>query len=176
MEPFTPGRADGRSDREVIYQLVRDADPDTTFPYSTLIDRLQEGLETVWVDRKRVYKAVAAANKTLLKENSRYLSVVTNVGYRVISAAEHLPVAVRRKNRAEAQLKRGHDVLQHTRIDELDELARASHRGQLIILGGLIRATRESARRHDRAEAIIEELTRRVDTIEDKLSSEDEAV
>lgn len=163
--PFTPVRADGRSDRQVIFELTRAAPPETTFTYQQMVDALSEGLDTP-VDRDRVYRAVAQANKTLLREEKRYLNVVKNVGYRVINAGEHLPVALIKKDRAQTYLKRGIDLLRNVRIDELDPTQRTLHEGQLLILGGLYRATQESARRHDKAEALIEDLKNRVERLE----------
>jgi hypothetical protein len=131
---FTPSRADGRSDKRVIYQLVQDATPGDTFDYDKLIAALSEGLD-VEVTRARVYPAVAAANKTLLQRQRRYLGIVPGVGYRVISAAEHLPVALDKKDRAQAAIKRGIDILRNARLDELDQAQRILHEGQLLILG-----------------------------------------
>jgi hypothetical protein len=165
MGAFTPSRADGRSDRRVIYELTQHAEPDTTFTYKKLSDALQEGLDTP-VSRDRVYRAVGAANRTLLREQKRYLSVVTDVGYRMIAASEHLPVALIKKDKAQAYLRRGMDLLRNARIDELDATQRTLHEGQLLILGGLYQASRESARRHDKSEALIAQLAERVDRLE----------
>jgi hypothetical protein len=164
---FTPSRADGRSDKRVIYELVQDATPGDAFDYDKLIAALSEGLD-VEVTRARVYPAVAAANKTLLQRQRRYLGIVPGVGYRVISAAEHLPVALDKKDRAQAAIKRGIDILRNARLDELDQAQRILHEGQLLILGGLYQATRESSRRHDRSEALIAQLNQRIDDLEAK--------
>lgn len=167
MPAFTPTRTDGRSDRRVIFELTRSAAPDTTYTYQQLEDALNAGLETP-VARDRVYRAVAAANKTLLKEEKRYLYVVKNVGYRVISAGEHLPVALIKKDQAQGYLKKGLQLLRNARLDELDPTQRTLHEGQLLILGGLYQATRESARRHDRMEQLVAGLTDRVERLEDR--------
>src|SRR5881394_2984289 len=99
--PFRPSREDGRSDRQVIIDLVSGAEPDETFSYETLLEALAPGLpDGHIVDRRRVYRAIAHANKTLLVEERRYLQVVKNVGYRVLRADEHLPAAIDRKQSA----------------------------------------------------------------------------
>ena len=165
MVAFTPSRPDGRSDRQVVFDLTRGSAPDTTFTYQQLTDALGAGLEFP-VERDRVYRAVAQANKTLLREEKRYLSVVKGVGYRVINSGEHLPVALIKKDRAQTYLKKGIELLRNARIDELDATQRTLHEGQLLILGGLYRATQESARRHDKAEALIDQLTSRVEKLE----------
>lgn len=164
-DPFTPSRADGRSDRRVVFELVRDADPGTAYEYKVLIEALQEGLEEP-VQRPRVYRAVAGANKTLLRERKRYLSVVPKVGYRVIAADEHLPVALGKKDRAQTYLRAGIELLKNARIEELSDTQRSLHEGQLMLLGGLYQAVNESARRHSRSEKLIADLRARVDRLE----------
>lgn len=163
---FAASRPDGRSDRRVIFELTRGSAPDTTFTYQQLVDALSEGLETP-VERDRVYRAVTAANKTLLKEEKRYLCVVRNVGYRVIGADEHLPVALIKKDQAQAYLKKGISLLRNARVEDLNPTQRTLHEGQLLILGGLYRATQESARRHDHMEQLVAGLTKRVDALEE---------
>lgn len=165
--PFTPSRADGRSDRRVIFELVQGASPGDTFDYDKLSAALAEGLDAE-IGRDRVYRAVGAANKTLLQRERRYLDVVKGTGYRVISADEHLPVALANKDRAQGYLKRGIDLLRNVHADELSPAQRTLHEGQLLILGGLYQATRESSRRHDRSEALIADLQRRVEGLEEQ--------
>jgi hypothetical protein len=163
--PFFSSRDDGRSDRRVVFELVQDAKPGDTFSYDQLTNVLAVGLGCV-VDRKRVCRAVNAANKTLLQERRRYLAVVKGVGYRVINADEHLGVALMKKEQAQGSLKRGIDVLENARIDELSPTQRTLHEGQLLILNGLYHATRESFRRHERSERLIADLQRRVQGLE----------
>jgi hypothetical protein len=162
---FTPSRPDGRSDRRVVFELVADAKPDTTFTYATLVDALSEGLD-VEIARDRVYRAVAAGNKTLLQERKRYLQVVPNIGYRIIHTSEQLPVALLKKDRAQTYLSKGIEVLRHAKLDELDAAQRTLHEGQLLILAGLHQAMQESDRRHARSEELIAELRRRMDRLE----------
>lgn len=159
-DPFEPSRADGRSDRQVIYDLAANAEPEAVFKYRQLIDALSVGVD-VPIDRRRVYRAIANANKTLLGERHRYLAVVRNVGYRVLRADEHLPAAIDRKQTAVSKLKQGMDLLRNARIDELDEAQRVLHEGQLMIMSGLYDAVRESHMRHDKQERIIEDLRKR---------------
>jgi hypothetical protein len=168
MTAFTPSREDGRSDRQVVYDLVHTADPGQTFTYVELIDALQEGLELP-VDRGRIYRAVAQANRTLLREHSRYLGVVENVGYRIIRSDEHLPESLRKKDRAQTHLKRGIELLRHARLDELTEAQRTLHEGQLMILSGIYHAVEDSHKRHDRTDQLVEDLLKSKRDFEDRL-------
>jgi uncharacterized protein YlxP (DUF503 family) len=155
--PFTASRADGRSDRRVIYDLAENAEPDTVFTYDELLQALQEGTERE-IAFSHIYAAIGAANKSLLTEQKRYLAVVRGVGYRVIHASEQLGVALVKKDRAQNHLKRGIDLLRNARLDELDEAQRTLHEGQLMILAGFHQAIQESERRHNRADQLIKGL------------------
>lgn len=166
---FAPSRADGRSDRRVVFELVADAEPDTVFKYEELIEALSEGLDEP-ITRDRVYRAVGAGNKTLLRERKRYLQVVADVGYRVIPTSEQLPVALIKKDRAQTYLSKGIELLRNARLDELDAAQRTLHEGQLLILAGLHQAVRESDQRHAKSEALISDLQQRVDKLEEDKS------
>jgi hypothetical protein len=167
--PFTPSRADGRSDRLVIFDLATDAEPDTIFKYEDLIDALSEGLpDEDKVQRDRVYRAVAAGNQTLLRERKRYLQVVPDVGYRVIHTSEQLPVALIKKDRAQTYLEKGIELLRYADLSELTAAQRQLHEGQLLIMAGLHQAVRASDQRHARSEQLIAELIKRVDRLEEE--------
>lgn len=162
---FQPSRPDGRSDRQVVFELARDADPDTTFTYGQLTEALSEGLDEP-VPRERVYRAVGDGNKTLLRERKRYLQVVPGQGYRVIHTSEAVSVAMDKKGRASTYLRKGLDVLRNARLDELDQAQRTLHEGQLLVMAGLYEATERSEKRHDKAESLIADLQNRVTRLE----------
>ncbi len=165
MTHFKPSREDGRSDRRVVYELTCDAPPEELFDYETIEAALQEGIDEP-IERRRVYRAVKDANRDMLREQRRYLAVVPGRGYRVLRADEHLPVALDKKATAESYLKKGMDLLRHARLDELSPDQRALHEGQLMIIGGVYHAVQASAKRHDRQDRVIEDLSRRVEQLE----------
>lgn len=162
---FQPSRDDGRSDRQVIFELVRGAEPDTMFPYAQLTAALQRGT-TRSIAPTTVGMACRLASRTLERECQRTLSVVRTVGYRVVRANEHLTLALDRKDRAEGLIKRGVELLEHTRLDELDEPHRTLHQGQMMIMGGFYEALRSTRRRQDAQDRVIEHLIQRVDRLE----------
>jgi hypothetical protein len=168
--PFQASRADGRSDRRVIYDLAETAEPDTVFTYTELLEALQEGTDRE-ITRSHIYAAVGSANKNLLDDQKRYLGVVTGVGYRVIRADEQLSAALVKKDRANGYLKRGIDLLRNARLDELDAAQRTLHEGQLMIMAGLHQAIQESDRRHNRADQLIKGLLESNQQIQERLSN-----
>lgn len=166
---FAPSRADGRSDRRVIFDLAQAATPDTVFTYDELITALSEGLD-VEVGRDRVYRAVAQGNKTLLRQRERYLLVVPDVGYKVLRAAEHLPVALNKKSTAETYMRRGAELIDHVKVSELDPEMRKAVEGHRLMFAGIIGAIKHSQQRHEKAESLIDELKQRVDRLEGQAS------
>ena len=154
MNTFTPSRPDGRSDRRIVYELVQDAEPETLFDYAQITEALQDGIDLP-IRRDRVYRAVAAGNRTLQRERKRTLAPVPGRGYRIARADEHLSLAVVRKAKAETQLKAGIDLLRNVRLDELSEPHRTLHVGQLMILDGVYRMAHASQQRIERQEQVI---------------------
>ena len=170
LAPFTPSRADGRSDRQVIYDLTRDAEPGTVFTFDDLVGALQEGLNTE-VDNSRAYRAVREANKTLLHEDMRYLRSVRSVGYRMARSDEHMPIAIDKRRSAARKLRDHLKVLRHTRLDELTEGQRVLHERQTILANALVQHASESNRRHDATEKAIAEIRGRLSKLEGAESS-----
>jgi len=180
---FQPSRSDGRSDRQVLYDLCHAHPVETVWTHDELLDALRQGLDDPdTVTKPRLYQAVGMANRDLLRECHRYLSVVRHKGYRLIRSDEHLPVALAKKNRAQIQIMRGIAVLQGTAVDELSPTQRALHEGQLMIMSGLHMSIVDTQRRQSRADALLAKvqaeqaasaedvaaLRRRIDELESK--------
>jgi hypothetical protein len=165
MTPFTPSREDGRSDRQVVYELVQDAEPETMLTYEQVQEALQEGLD-VTVTRVRAYQAIQSASRMLMREKRRALRTIPGIGARVMRADEHLPVALGRKERAEHQIKRGIELLRNTRIDELDPAQRAIHEGTTLLFAGFYQGMRETSRRVSRQEDAIRDIRQRLEQLE----------
>jgi hypothetical protein len=162
---FEPSRADGRSDAQVILDLCGDVAPDTAFTHGQIIEALEAGLDKR-VTRQRVYAAVAAGNKRLLKQKQRYLRVVRGVGYRVIRADEHLDTALSKTDSAEAMYRKGLAILKDARMDELTPTQKALHEGQFMLLGAVYRQMRDVHNRQKRHDGVLAELKARVDKLE----------
>lgn len=90
--------------RLVVYDLAENAEPDTTFTYSELLEALQEGTDRE-ITNSHVYAAVAAANKGLLTDHKRYLGVVRGLGYRPVRRRPQRAAAVPRRAAAQVSLR-----------------------------------------------------------------------
>lgn len=168
MQPFTPSRSDGRSDKRVVYELVEDAQPEDKFTYQQLEEALEDGLDNPEISKSRIYRAVATANKQLLREKRRLLAVVKGEGYRMVRANEHVSYSLIRKGKAERQLAAGVHLLQRVRFDELSETEQQLAEGTLLVFDGFYRAIKSSENRHDKQEDTISALTKRVEELESK--------
>lgn len=162
---FEPSRADGRTDAQVVLDLCGDATPDTTFTFKQLIDALEVGNDKRYT-RERVYQAVSAGNKRLLKDKQRYLRIVRGIGYRVLRADEHLDTALAKTDSAEAMYRKGLALLKDARLDELSASQRALHEGQFMLLGAVYRQMRDVHKRQAKQDNVIADLLGRVVKLE----------
>ena len=154
---FKPSRPDGRSDRRVVYELVRTAKPGTTFTYQDLIDVLQPGVGEP-IDKNRAQTAARSADRTLGQMEKRRLIVVPGVGYRVMFAKEHVGRATDYQHRAARQIDKALDTLEDTRLDELTDDQRTNHQNKQIRLAGVKVHLDSQKRRRDRVDRVIDSL------------------
>lgn len=161
MAPFEPSREDGRSDRQIVLDLVRGAEPGTIFLYADMQTALEEGTDRE-INRRVIGAAARAASNSLLSDERRALAVVPGRGYRVIRAEEHLPVAMDKKARASGYISRGMRLLKQCRWEELPAQVRTAQEGQLMIFAGLSAAIDDHQQRLDRHEEVIAAILKRV--------------
>jgi hypothetical protein len=162
---FVPSRADGRSDRQVVYEIISRAEPATVITFEVIQNALAEGLDHP-VDRQRASAAMRQANRTLLRENQRTVVAVRRVGYRVINASEHRSVAIVRKERAGRQLRDGLMVMKQCRLDEMTENERKMHEGTTLMMSAVVSAVDYLDHKQRKQQKAIEALTARVERLE----------
>ena len=167
--PFQATRADGRSDAQVVYDLVASADPGTAFSFEELEERLSEGLPQP-VERNRVYRAVRQGNRLLLRRAQRALGNVRGNGYRVLFAREHLPAAQRHQERAVTHLAHGIEMLKGVDLAQLDPVQRQIHEGYLHIHVGQYEALRYTNKRLSRQEKALDEVRNAAKEMDRRLS------
>lgn len=160
---FKIRRADGRSNGQVIIDLVNGKEPGTNFNYDELSEALSAGTDHRY-SRTEVQRIVVSACPRLLKEQARTLHNVPNVGYRIAPAAYHKIMADHRKSRADKQLLRGVQVLQNVRWEELDANQRMVHEGHLLITGALY----QQMTSHERRLTAIERAIKKTRDMADK--------
>lgn len=151
---FQITRHNGKSDTEVLAELVSAAQPGALLPYDDLMTALSEESTRTFTARD-AQAAVRRAERKLATEQRRALLNVRGLGYRVALAGEHQMIAGRKKDRAAALLKRGVMVLQHVDWDAMDANTRRAHEGQLMVIGALHTAMQGLDSRLSRIEQAI---------------------
>jgi hypothetical protein len=155
-DKFKIRREDGRSDAEIVTDLVSRASSGDILSFDDIVCALQSGCDrefTISDARAAVYKA----ERRLLSEQSRALLNVRGYGYKVAYASEHNLIARNRKARSDVMLKKGLDVLRHVRWDDMDDNQRAAHEGTLMVLSGIVAAQDAIAERQSLIEKRIRE-------------------
>lgn len=157
--PFRTLRDDGRSDRQVIYDLVKDAAPGTIFPFSALADALQVGLPET-VTRARIGGAARAASDRLLTDDQRALESVPRTGYRVARADDHALMAQRHHRRARRESSKSLALITNVHEDELSPEMRGLVRDLRVAFGAVAQMIHAAERRTRRVESVLDEVVR----------------
>lgn len=156
-EPWAIRRLDGRTNAQVLADMIKEASPGDVFEYDRIARELSKGTETTY-DRPKVQSIVATAIPFLEKVHRRTLTNVRGVGYRIAPASEHVSVSSQRHARANRQFRKGLHTLEHVRWEEMDENARRAHEGHLILASALYQQTQSLERRLSRVESAIAKI------------------
>lgn len=151
---FKVARDDGRTDAQVVIDLVKDGTAGTLYTHDQIVAALSVGATREYTQHD-VSGAVGRANKRLLREYQRRLHVVTGMGYRLAPASEHMALANGDRRRADTQLRKGLETLRHVRWDELEPEARKAHEGHLMVTEALYQAQAAQDRRLRAVEQVI---------------------
>ena len=142
MSKFKAFRENGKSDSQILVELIGDSKPDDVFTYEHLANLLESGTDRT-LGRDKITSIVSQAKKPILQETKRALINIRGVGYRVAEAREHRLVSKKHKNKALNQMRISRDTLKYINVDEMsqEEQARCSeelvHNGKLVnILSG----------------------------------------
>jgi hypothetical protein len=154
---FEATREDGRSDVDVVLDLMHLAEPGTVFTYGDLIEALSDGTERE-IDTRVVGRAVRAARRKMLDLYQRTATCVPNVGYRLARASEHKGIALVHRKKSERQMRWAVDTLNNVRWDEMDPNARMAHEAQLTIMAGMYQALQAVRKTQDRHERMLRKL------------------
>lgn len=163
MKPFQITRSDGRSNAQVIIDLVKDANPGTHFSYNVLTAALTDGAVRTYANQDAC-QIVRIANVRLLKQYRRELYCVKGDGFRLAHAEQHNGLALTRRTKADRQIERGLLTIKQVRFEEMDENSRKVAEGTLMLMGAIhqqLQRVAATAARHDK---LIEELLRRTES------------
>jgi hypothetical protein len=154
-DKFTVTRKDGRSNTQVVCDLVATQNAGYVLGYDDLMKALSEGASRTFT-RRDVQSAVRVAGPKLGKLHRRALQNAKNTGYRIALATDHMGLALTKKSEAMRKLKRGCQLLMDVRLEEIkDPEARKAHEGQALILQGQFYMLSAHERRLNRVEELI---------------------
>jgi len=135
---FAITRDDGRSNAQVVVDLVKDGAPGRIYTIEEFQAALAVGTDRTF-DLRAVQQIVRNMTNALEKTYKRTLHAVPTVGYRLACAKEHMGLAVLRQDKANRQLRKGLHILENVRYDEMDENTRSAHEGHLILTSAIYR-------------------------------------
>lgn len=164
-------RVDGRSNQEVIVDMVCSGTPGEVYTYERLQEVLCDGTDREF-DRRAVQAVVRLAKLRLLREHRRTLTVVANVGYRVAHAREHRGIATDQTRRGTRQMRKALHTMENARIEEMTAAERELHTAQCAINSMLYQEQQRILNRQARTEDIIARLVNRVDQLEGEKKGE----
>lgn len=156
-EIFKPTRADGRSFTEVLIEHVHNGEPGQIYGYEDLSTVLSVGADHP-LNVQDVRGIVNRAQKQLSRAHSRTLRSVRGVGYKLAHAREHQELALIKQSKADRQLRRGLQLLQDVRWDELDENSRKAHEGTMLVMSAMYEQTRALRKRVNRIDELLSSL------------------
>lgn len=151
---FAIARKDGRSNSDVVVELVKGAQPGHLFEYEDLCKALNEGTDRTY-KRKEIQGAVHSAANRLLQEQKRVLECVKTVGYKVALASDHNRLATGRARKADVQMKLGLKTIQNVRWDEMTENERKLAEGTLLVFGAIYQQQQSMEKRISAVEKAI---------------------
>ena len=111
-----------KSRRRIIFDVLHLHEEGDLVTYQELADALELDSDE---DRVKIQAAVRAAARDLLQEDMLALEPVTNEGYRIVTAEEHLRLARRFQRSSSRALVRGHAVVSWVDYNQLSPDVRA---------------------------------------------------
>lgn len=121
MSPFEP--AGERARWKDVYDVLKAASIGDVVTYEQLGEALQLDPEA---DRHKIQMAIRRAAAEHEQQDKRALDAVTNVGYRIVEASEHLELARRHQSKASRALIRGHSKAVNVDLTGMDAQTRTA--------------------------------------------------
>jgi len=163
---FQPSREDGRSDRQIVIDMVEMAEAGDLLTHDDILHALQEDSDREF-DRSHVYRAAGAASRWLIKNSKKALVPVRGKGYRVSYPDDFHGLTLVRRDRASMQLNRGVEVLEGAPYEEMSEVVREAIAPLQVLMIGAYAQLHAHSRRLKRHDAAIESLSKRVEKLEE---------
>jgi len=158
LERFKKSRADGRSNTQVLLDLLRSGSAGQIYTYAELSATLSEGLDRTY-SKKRVCGICSGAFVSLLSELNRALTNVPRVGFKLSHANDHTGIALNKKRRATVQMRKSVATLNNVRHAELSPEARVIHEGTSLLVNAQYHQMASTSRRELKTLDAIKRIT-----------------
>lgn len=139
--------------RAAVAQLAASAEPGGILTFAAIA----EAADIDPGNRGRIRYLITVVRPILLRDYCRALVAVPGTGYRLAHPAEHAGLAERHRRRADTQVGRAVDLLDHTDLDALGPAERKAHEHTREIVVWLAAQQAGAARRLDRIERLLEQ-------------------
>lgn len=163
--PFEP--INEKSRRVLVLEHLQEKSPGEIATYEELAVLL--GMSEPQ-DRSIIQTTVGQASRALLETKNYAVEAVTNTGYRVVKADEHLRLAKGRQIKASRQLVKGKRVLVHTDSNDLSAEERTIHVQAIVLVGAQLDAVRRLNIRQQNTERALESVTKKQELTDDAVA------
>jgi hypothetical protein len=150
-----------------VYSLFQASSIGKVIKYETIADALE--LHHV-DDRHAIQMATRRAAKEYLRNDSRAVEAVKNVGYRVVEPEEHLRLAQGQQKKSRKALVRGHDTAVHVDLNGMEPEVRKAFDVTARAFSTLLEYNRRLDTRQKHLESALNAIVNRQDRSEDDIT------
>jgi DNA-binding winged helix-turn-helix (wHTH) protein len=164
MTPFETRSTDGRSEHQIVVDLVRKLDLRTgdVLTYDQLHAELERGED----ERDAVQQAARRASVQLQEEDLRVLVAVPRKGYRIAKPNEHIRIGRGRESRGLRQFRLAVRTYKQTPLDDLTESERTLLISTQMVTSAMVTAIEHNEKRIGDLEITGRSRDRRLGVIE----------
>lgn len=151
----------------IIYDILKPMQVNDILSYETMGEALQLHPAK---DRHVIQMAMRRASKEFEKVDKHAVEAVTNVGYRVVEAEEHLYLARRQQKKAGRALQSGHSKVVNVDFNEVDPETRKAFEVVARAFSMQMDFNRRFDVRQKRLESVVESVTERTERSEEEIA------
>lgn len=164
MSPFQP--IGERARWRLLYDVLRPLQVNDTVTYEQLAAVV--GMDPD-AERPKLQMTLRRAAREFEEVDKHALEVIPNVGYRVVTAPEHLTLARKQQKRANKALVRGHSKVVNVDFNEIDPETRKAFEVVARAFSMQMEFNRRFDIRQRRLEAVVETVSTRAEKTDEEL-------
>ncbi len=165
MSPFQPSGS--RARWRALYEVLLGCDVEDVVTYEALGEAIDLDPDK---ERHQIQMALRRAAREYEVVDKRALDVLPNVGYRVVTAPEHLRLADQQQRKAGRALERGHSKVVNVDLNLVDDETRKAFEAVGRAFALQMDFNRRMAYRQGRTEAALREMSDRTERTDVELA------